>query len=399
MRRILAMTLGAGVLAGAVMPAIAARPAEPFSIAPVAGDDEDRWKDRLPTEDRAAIDAGVGYAAPDFAEDLQWIHGRKPGDAMKDLRGKVIVIQTWTSGSSAGRAETKRLQKVIDGLDKKSKDVVAILLHTPEDSENAETYCKRAEPAFPVALDPSGATCDLYGAFERPVNIVIDRQGTVRYGGLSDRGLGSALEKLLAEKYDESKQPEPRPKADTTATSGTGTWPAIVGSVGSAADLRGRPAPQAAVDTWITPQPDTRGKVVIVDFWATWCGPCVAAIPHMNEIANKFRGKVECVGLSDESSSAFNSGLQRKNLGPQSFAYNLALDPQGRMKGAFQVRGIPHVAVMSTDWVVRWQGHPSALTEAIVRQIVEADPGVNGNAATGPVKAGQPPARWAKSRG
>ena len=69
------------------------------------------------------------------------------------------------------------------------------------------------------------------------------------------------------------------------------------------------------------------------------------------------------------------------------------------MKGAFQVRGIPHVAVMSTDWVVRWQGHPSALSEAVVRQIVEADPGVNDNAATGPAKAGQQPARWAKSHG
>jgi thiol-disulfide isomerase/thioredoxin len=397
MRRYLAMTFGAALLFGGSAPAIATGLAAAPASVSSPGDDEDRWNDRLPAEDRSAIDAGIGYAAPDFAEDVQWIHGRKPGDAMKDLRGKVVILQTWTSGSSAGRAEIKRLQRVLDGVDGRTSDIVAILLHTPEDSENAETFCKRADPAMPVVLDPTGTTCDLYGAFERPVNVVIDRQGTVRYGGLSDRGLRSAVEKLLAETYDESKEPEPRPSPDAMATSGTGTWPAIVGSVGSAADLRGRPAPQAAVETWITPQPDTRGKVVIVDFWATWCGPCVRAIPHMNDIANKFRGKVECVGLSDESSSAFTNGLQRTKLGPQSFAYNLALDPQGRMKSAFQVRGIPHVAVMSTDWVVRWQGHPSALTEQIVRQIVDADPGVGGNAA-GPAQAGRPPARWAAQR-
>lgn len=395
MRRFLALTLGAGVVFGTA--AAIAAPAVPVAST-VPADDEARWKDRLPDEDRAAIEAGVGFAAPDFAEGVTWIAGKTPAEAMKDLRGKVVVLQTWTSGSSAGRAEVKRLQRVIDGIDDKARrDVVAILLHTPEDADTAEKFCARAEPPYPVALDASGATCDLYGAFERPVNVVIDRQGTVRYGGLNDRGLRSAIDKLLDEKFDPSKDPEPRPTPDAMATSGTGTWPAIVGTVGSAADLRGRPAPPAAVDTWITAQPDTRGKVVIVDFWATWCGPCVRAIPHMNEIANTFRGKVECVGLSDESASAFQSGLQRTKLGPQSFAYSLALDPQGRMKGAFQVRGIPHVAVMSTDWVVRWQGHPSALTEAIVRQIVDADPGVGGGAATG--STGRPPARWAKKRG
>ena len=148
------------------------------------------------------------------------------------------------------------------------------------------------------------------------------------------------------------------------------------------------------VDRWITAEPDARGKVAIIDFWATWCGPCIKAIPHMNDIANQFRGQVECVGVSDESKSAFEAGIEKKNLKGSDFAYALALDPKGRMKSAFNVRGIPFVAVMSTDWVVRWQGHPSSLTASIISSIIAADPGVRREISE-PGTPGTPPARWA----
>ena len=117
----------------------------------------------------------------------------------------------------------------------------------------------------------------------------------------------------------------------------------------------------------------------------------------MNEIANQFRGKVECVGISDESKSAFEAGLEKKNLKASKFRYALALDPKGRMKSAFNVRGIPFVAVMSTDWVVRWQGHPSSLTSSIVAAIIAADPGISRETAS-PKTPGTPPARWAGQR-
>ncbi|MFQ5447893.1 MAG: SdrD B-like domain-containing protein, partial [Saprospiraceae bacterium] len=64
----------------------------------------------------------------------------------------------------------------------------------------------------------------------------------------------------------------------------------------------------------ITPNPLTRDKVTVIDFWATWCGPCVAAIPHMNELADAFSDHVAFVGLSDELAPKFQTGLQKRNL-------------------------------------------------------------------------------------
>ena len=81
-------------------------------------------------------------------------------------------------------------------------------------------------------------------------------------------------------------------------------------------------------------------------------------------------------------------GLSKKKLSPQSFRYTLALDPQSRMMSGFGIRGIPHVAVMSSDWIVRWQGSPGGLTSDVLRKIVAANGG--GRDAV----AGLPPARW-----
>ena len=59
-------------------------------------------------------------------------------------------------------------------------------------------------------------------------------------------------------------------------------------------------APEFTVEEWISQQPKMKGKFVLIDFWATWCTPCLKAIPELNEFAKKFKKKLVVIGISNE---------------------------------------------------------------------------------------------------
>ncbi len=128
-------------------------------------------------------------------------------------------------------------------------------------------------------------------------------------------------------------------------------------------------APELVVDKWLTKQPNTKGKFVLIDFWATWCGPCRRFIPELNKFNKKFGDKLVIIGLSDETPEKIKSMKSPK------IDYYIASDPLGRTKKAVQVRGIPHVILISPDGIVRWEGFPALpgyeLTEEVVADIIK----------------------------
>jgi len=139
-------------------------------------------------------------------------------------------------------------------------------------------------------------------------------------------------------------------------------------------DLRGKPAPEFKVEKWITQgaEPSRKDKTVLIDFWATWCGPCKKLIPELAQWQKEFKDDLVVIGVSDEKPETVENFVKHTTIG-----YAIATDTGKSMYNAAKPRGIPHVLVISSDGIVRWQGltkgDTDQLTTEKLKQIIDAD--------------------------
>lgn len=92
-----------------------------------------------------------------------------------------------------------------------------------------------------------------------------------------------------------------------------------------------------------------KGQVVLIDFFATWCGPCVAAMPHINALHEKLGAKgLKVIGISTESPDIVARAAQRYGL-----KYTLASDEDEGVSRSYLVRALPTMVVIDRQGVVR----------------------------------------------
>jgi len=137
------------------------------------------------------------------------------------------------------------------------------------------------------------------------------------------------------------------------------------------AALEGKPMPALSVTGWMNGKVEPaamKGKVVIVDFYATWCGPCMAAIPHNNEMLEKYKDKgLVIVGVCTSSKGQENMADTVKTKG---IKYPTALDPKLASEKAWAVHYYPTYAVVDRKGVVRAIGLQPQHVEAVVQKLL-----------------------------
>jgi thiol-disulfide isomerase/thioredoxin len=118
-----------------------------------------------------------------------------------------------------------------------------------------------------------------------------------------------------------------------------------------------------------------RGKLIVVDFWATWCGPCMEMVPHMVELNQKYAGKgLQIVGISlDQDRAAMLKTIKEKGMVWPEYFDGTGWD--NKFWKAYGADGIPFTILVGPDGKALYAGYPAAgLDQAIEKAFKETPP-------------------------
>jgi peroxiredoxin len=278
----------------------------------------------------------IGQPAADFR--LKDLEGKT--QTLKDYRGKTAVLVFLSTQCPFSTAYYERISAIGTEYAARNVAVLGINSQTAESVEEIRAHSKQHNLAFPIVKDEQSRIADAYGATRTPEVFVIDPTGVLRYHGRVDNAknpaqvkrndLREALDEMLTGKpvsIAETKafgclikmnRPAPKAhqaedKAETEARPSDVSLPPY--AYGFAPQKKATPARRTVAGvtpkvTLLTPADfakfvsASKGQVLVINFWATWCGPCVAEFPEFVALDAKYKQRgVKIVGLSADDTT------------------------------------------------------------------------------------------------
>ena len=116
---------------------------------------------------------------------------------------------------------------------------------------------------------------------------------------------------------------------------------------------------------------DFHGKVVVISFWATWCGYCIKELPVLENVQKAAKNSLQVIAINTESRGSFNETERRMR---KVFTLKLTNDEDEKGSDAYGVKGIPHLVIIGRDGKIAqvYRGYGEAMLPGIVDVINKA---------------------------
>ena len=114
---------------------------------------------------------------------------------------------------------------------------------------------------------------------------------------------------------------------------------------------------------------DFRGRPLLVDFWATWCGPCRKTMPEVERLHRKYRGQLQVVGINIEG----NSQDVLRYLDEGGYTFPVLFDSgnwDSSVATSYGVSSIPRTFLIDRNSRVLYDGHPQGLSEEQIQAAI-----------------------------
>lgn len=306
---------------------------------------------------------------------------------LEKLRGKVVLLDFWATWCPPCIEEIPNVRAAYERFNKEGFEIVGVSFDT--DRQRLDDIVKRESIKWPQYFDGAGrdaAPGKAFGIQHWPSMWLLDRNGVIRH-----ISAGAGLERKITALLKESANPVTAARGvfeNKAALDKSGDEPVKpittpggpISPPGAPQDAvylhwLGKPFPPLKFTAIDGRQVDTdklRGRVLLIDFWATWCPPCMAEIPNVKSVYERFNSQgFEIIGVSaDETRGELERVVREKSLKwPQHFEGRSGEAPNLRRYG---VKHFPTMWLVDKQGIIRDVTGAVALNDKVARLVRES---------------------------
>ncbi len=319
----------------------------------------------------------IGQPATDFQ--VTGLDGEEL--SLEKYRGQVVLLDFWATWCGPCIVEIPNVKKTYEMYKDQKFQIIGISLDRSR--EPLEAYIEEEGLAWLHYWDNTRKVSRLYEVQAIPSTFLIDGEGVIRKTNLRGHALEHAVAELVKENLANptdtaTKTTEPTPRSKSVPATKLVKPETPPQKATSANDLQGRtmawvgkPAPDfqlTGLNGETLSLEQYRGQVVLLDFWATWCGPCIVEMPKVKKTYQAYKDqKFQIIGISlDRSREPLDAYIEKEGIGWRNY-----WDEDRSIRTLYGVQAIPTAFLIDGEGVIRKASLGGFDVETAVAELVK----------------------------